>query len=604
MKKINSYDFYNLLDHPGKQITIEHIELVLDSPIFITQARFKCSGVIFQNCAFTNNICFNNLYAPEGISFQSCRFTNDLVFEGVKRTSSNTGTQIRDNLVVFNSTIEGALYFTDCIIAGDISILQSEIGKFYIDKLRSSTGHLLCRDSTFSNLVYIQHINLAGYFKLENSTINSQVRISNLESETCDFINSTIKKDTWLVGGKARMGVSFMDGIYYDNFTIEAVKTNIVSEEEDFVPRIVFNGSEFKKSCIINFYDAIKNNGVFPEIYIDSTIFNSALVVNNNSKQLELDKLRKIHIYASKQLKGDLIFNKLEVEEITLTGTNYEASIIFNKIKASRLYLKTFSNYGKLQFIDFSSVENKHSLLYINNSFLGNAQFSNVSFKSFIDIDIENSDLTNISTSCVTWFTEKNIEEKDKRNAPRSFWAKRKTKHKYLHFDLKTSEKRRELYRQLKLALEKQGDKIQSLVFKKYEIKAHYKSLCLSKGSLTDRFILWVGQTNNHGLNWWKPILIYIPFVFLFYTLIIIAADKHLSFFQFNLSSKEMTWSALTTNISILPELLNPTHSIGELLPKTGYESNFGVKFWDFLSKIFLAFFIFQIITAFRKFSK
>lgn len=53
---------------------------------------------------------------------------------------------------------------------------------------------------------------------------------------------------------------------------------------------------------------------------------------------------------------------------------------------------------------------------------------------------------------------------------------------------------------------------------------------------------------------------------------------------------------------SVWPSLFNPARRMNDLFP--GVEVSFALGFWDGLHRIFLAFFIFQIVSAFRKFVK
>jgi hypothetical protein len=180
-----------------------------------------------------------------------------------------------------------------------------------------------------------------------------------------------------------------------------------------------------------------------------------------------------------------------------------------------------------------------------------------------------------------------------------------------MHFPQFHSKWRRtkEIYRQLKYALEKQGNRISSLRFKALEMKT-YKQETFIKVKWykrifnVDRFVLWVGQSNDFGMNWLKPVLLAIGFSLLFHFLIIVGISDKLTYSP-NLSfqSIETTWNVYRENLSSLPQLMNPTHLLSRIYPNNS-NLNFNVHLLDYLLKVILAFFIFQTVSAFRKYVK
>ena len=115
---------------------------------------------------------------------------------------------------------------------------------------------------------------------------------------------------------------------------------------------------------------------------------------------------------------------------------------------------------------------------------------------------------------------------------------------------------------------------------------------------------MWVGQTNNFGTHWGKPLLILLIFSLIFYCYIIVGISDEITYvIDINRNNLTVTFNILLKHLYTLPQLLNPIHSIKEIFPE--YESiGFTVYMLDFVLKVLLAFFIFQIISAFRKFMK
>ena len=119
-----------------------------------------------------------------------------------------------------------------------------------------------------------------------------------------------------------------------------------------------------------------------------------------------------------------------------------------------------------------------------------------------------------------------------------------------------------------------------------------------------DRFILWVGQTNSFGQNWFKPAILAIVFTVVFYTMFIVGLSERLSF-TINLSPESVlvTIDEFIKHSYALPQLLNPAHNLKKVFSDYS-QIGFIVHFWDSILRIVLAFFIFQIVSAFRKYMK
>lgn len=116
-----------------------------------------------------------------------------------------------------------------------------------------------------------------------------------------------------------------------------------------------------------------------------------------------------------------------------------------------------------------------------------------------------------------------------------------------------------------------------------------------------DRLVLYAGATNNYGQNWLKPIGIAIFLHFVFHFLIIVGVSDKLSYCpNFDYDSFLITWDEYKLHFDAFPQLLNPTHVLSRVFPEVQHISS-TVYFLAYLLKIILAFFIFQIISAFRK---
>jgi len=262
---------------------------------------------------------------------------------------------------------------------------------------------------------------------------------------------------------------------------------------------------------------------------------------------------------------------------------------VFNHSCFNKLNFDFFNNYSTLSLISIKAF-NSNSELSITHSNIGRTHFFNAFLDTFDKVEIFNSILTEIVIANVKWFEDKKLNST-------------------IIVSSEDYTNKKEIYRQIKCALEKQGDRIASLRFKALEMSAFKnesfsKVKCYKKIFGIDRFILWIGQTNNFGQNWLKPVLFAIGFTLFFYFLIVVGISDKLSYsLNPNKASFQITWNELMYYCNIIPQLMNPTNTLSKILPENTVLS-FCVNLWDYLLKIFLAFFIFQIISAFRKYMK
>lgn len=166
---------------------------------------------------------------------------------------------------------------------------------------------------------------------------------------------------------------------------------------------------------------------------------------------------------------------------------------------------------------------------------------------------------------------------------------------------------KQEIYRQLKFASQKQGDMPQTLEFQRHEMNYYRIIVGLRKPRYWSEYIvLWSSQSNDFGKNWLKAFKLLILFSFLFYIPIGFLNTQVLDHLHFASSIAEVGntlkitfWDNLTNWVTIL----NPTHSMKDLNENIHSISPW-IYFWDLLSRVFVSYFIFQTISAFRKFNK
>src|SRR5690606_27089633 len=192
-----------------------------------------------------------------------------------------------------------------------------------------------------------------------------------------------------------------------------------------------------------------------------------------------------------------------------------------------------------------------------------------------------NSRIDNIFVNGVEWFNDHQlkVDEDEKK-------------------ELKILSQKREIYRQLKLASEKQSDRISSLYFKSKEIQTHKSYLRIKRGKkskniiekviffieeaitkileklkLPDKYVqfknylayqsdhisIYLGETNDHGQNWIKPIFLIVVITIAFYPILMITSDPEISFTRdWTSEGWRLFWDKVTANGKAFPQLFNP----------------------------------------------
>ena len=535
-------------------------------------------GVFIENCVFEDDVVFEDADLNCGIKFINCVFKKYLAFNDCKTTKYNQRFNFYGHHIVFSNTKIYGLYFNgeNNFERGVEITNKSEIKRLQVRTITSSNGSFSINDSTIESQFDVSNCRFSSDLSVrENSIINAKVRFEYNITGSILFTQSTFNKDIHIWSGKTDQ-LTFNDGVFCDDLYIHAVP---------ILSRLTIIGAEFKKSINFTLQDKTNNKvGTLSKVYIQSSKFGDRLKVKGSNDQID-----DLEIIASEQMEGTLYFNSMNILKAKLTGNNYGCNVTFDHCDFNKLLFDFFHNHSTLSIISACPF-NSDSKITINHSHIGKTHFFNTSLNKFDKIVINNSVLIDIITANVEWFKDKNLNS-DILPSSDSYTQKK------------------EIYRQIKFALEKQGDRISSLQFKALEMKAFKKESFAKvpwykKIINTDRFILWVGQTNNFGQTWLRPTGLAILFSLFFHFLIVIGISDKLAYWPvFSYDSMSITWDEYVKYFYVFPQLMNPTHFIKRVFPE---ESGLctAVYFYDYLLKITLAFFIFQIVSAFRKYMK
>lgn len=155
----------------------------------------------------------------------------------------------------------------------------------------------------------------------------------------------------------------------------------------------------------------------------------------------------------------------------------------------------------------------------------------------------------------------------------------------------------RRTIRTIKQELQKTENKIDFNKFRAYELQAHYKELDWKwRTGFKDKFILWATKwSTDFGNSWRRALLFTLGGGLTFYTTFYISEIYISGDYKYYLNTYPSFWSGLF-RFFLVTDFYNP------LIEDRTYLQNTLSWFIFFLGKIFIAFGIYEMIQAFRKF--
>lgn len=553
--------------------------------IDLIQTDVTCSGVEFINCSFDGLLAFNNLSILLGVKLTNCEITRNLIFFQVNITGFDRLFNFDNaSIQINNSKIGEILSINRCNLERGIEVKhKTDTNGLTILTTTIKNGGIYFQESTVDTNCDIGHCNVPLEIRFHECTINSKVRFEDNHTSGLAFTKSKFTKDIHLWGGQTK-NITFNDGVYEDDVYIKAVKASGI---------LTIKGDEFKTDLLVEYTDTTNNiSGGCDQIYLHSCSFGNGLFLIGSREVAEPYAISTISINSTERLKGELLFRNFKVNKLELSGVNANANIKLIHLNATIIKIDEFTNSSKVQFFHVKATEDTKSVFEIIHSNLGEFEFYSIPFVSFKKVFIRDSVVSDIITSNVKWFEKGQLNPApDLPNvAPERLWSNN-----------------REVFRQLKFAMGKQGDRVQALEFKSNEMSAfrdELKTHALSSKTAANKIILWLGQSNNHGTNWIKPALLIVGFTILFYWLIVVSISNKLLFSPAKTGSDWKTsWEEFKYYSSAIPKMLNPVFIFDKTFK--GVEArNFTTSFWEFFHRITLAYLLFQLVSAFRKFVK
>ena len=337
----------------------------------------------------------------------------------------------------------------------------------------------------------------------------------------------------------------------------------------------------------LNSKGLIFNKNIFEETVTikSSTIDSWSIIGDTFNKKLEYENF-------TPDLKGVLRIQNWRVAELNISGINQNLKLLLCQMSIRTLKMIEFTNYADVTF-ERCQAENElfktnlvdSSAIIMAHNDLGTTRFTEMDFRSFLTINVENTSFDGIKCSNVNWFDDSQLVMGFSDNNTS-----------------KAHRTRREIYRQIKHALKSQGNQIDSLLFQAREMRAHRAELKSSDNyGSNDKLIMTVNMTNNYGIDWFKPLWIVALITLGFYLIELpLFSDKLQYCYATSWEEVKMTWLECIGHFKVYWQIFNPARKFESVY---GEDRSAFLYLLDLLHRLILGIFIFQIIRAFRKFS-
>lgn len=577
---LSNKDFEKIFDRNVNPLRIYN--KIIPDPAFINLNNRKFKTCVLVNCIFESEIHFKMDGGLE-LKLTDCQFNDDLKISSEKELNKDQGSSLK-------------IYNCKC---SDVEIEKVSLYESYIRG--SHTNDLL-----FKNIFYTGKTS----FNINKCEIKDNLLIENVEINAKFLLSHcTIKDDLDIESSKIRsltlestrigndFGIEKCDiNLYFDGLVAEGI-TSIIDgkismlhiETSTFQKHFAWYFSEdWKPSSEIGLSQK-RQRWVIESIFIQSSAFNGRLDINLDWNHNQYIQVKQAEFVCTSSSKGDVFMGNLQINRCRFIGFNKDSVFVFNNcLFGTEAIFYQFINFGKLVFN--GKTWTAETNVFIQESVLGSTNFIGVDFNNTATLNFYDSDISNISYSSTTWKDkiEKFIPRLDASGHPNR-------KETLVQFNQKKEDdeifftNRRELYRQLKNAAERQNDRIQALKFQQLEMESYRKTLSTKSGSSPyDRLILAFEWTNAFGQNWVRPILF--------------ALLGSLAF-SFVLTCQLNGQIEVNPLFKTFFQILNPIYST-EKLANTSTEIPVQVWAVAYLQKLWMAFFIVQTVSAFRKFVK
>lgn len=298
----------------------------------------------------------------------------------------------------------------------------------------------------------------------------------------------------------------------------------------------------------------------------------------------EEKQLFDIHLsinYNQNEENGEVKVINSHLSSLSLSGYS-NSKISIDNTKISNWFIRDFSTQKEVNFYNISPLKNRKekSKIEIHKSNLENIWFDNINFSDYNIVSFFRTKFGKSTFTSCNFPTDNTSFEKFK-TLENVHYPDQKSDNYY--------KDQYEIFLQLKIILESTGNFYEAQKLQAISNDALKK---IKQISCWDRAILWInGKSNNHGLSIKLPLMYFLSFSMIFYILYLLSLGRIFNCNKINYSL-----------IGYYFSFIDLTHRTDFLVGKD--EFNIASLTIDFINKLICGFFIYQFVSAFRKYGK
>lgn len=593
-KEITAKNFKTKLQKAGGQIDED---LKVKDEVVIADGELKVKSFDIRGVEFMGGLVFDMVSdLGFGVKLERCK-GNHVILIGSSTNGYNREFDFNrlGGLILERSDFKRIWIDHGCQLDRGIDI-REECKMEILDIKNSSfkEGGIYVDNSEIKRLLDVHNVRECGAVDFHKCEIGAKVRLFNVKAGSFSMSGTTLTKD------------SHFDYCTFSTFTFNESKiADEVSINACSIGSLNTWNDIFDRKLVLNLEHDVKK-GKLDKVYIQGSKVGQGWVFNGASSTIN-----QIHILCDDSLAGFFHFNSFaKVGELNVSGTNRSSEIAFNLCEFVNIKLHNFINYSSVRFTQCDSLPG--GFLQINNSWLGRTALFNSKFQSFDKIEVYDSQISELDVIGGDWFDDHQFFSGEKEKVPMGKEITKKgTQKAFFRVFKKQSNaaieslanRKRDIYRQLKISAERNGDRIKAIEYKSAELKNYQDEIAHSKNWWNRESItLWLSSTNDMGLNWPKPLWQLVKITLLFFFPAVICLSDQLEITNIRYINFEVICSSLLVYLNhafVFVELLNPTRLWSRTFETIDSK---WIYLWDGFHKVILAFYIFQIVSAFRKY--
>lgn len=466
--------------------------------------------------------------------------------------------EITDHLVFDKDFIYPySIMFQNCIFNGNFVIHKGTFKKIAFYKSSQGTYSFAIHDGTFESVSFSEYC-----------SFQSDIKIQGGNFQDLSFVGGTLIANQVFIAGCTIKSLAFMDARFERPVKLMKVTgVNFILVQNVKMTELMFYDGEYSRLDIGEQSNIDRLNisgGIYGSLMIKTEGI-SELSIKQHAKNVEL-RLEEIAFSQMGKINAFIQGCKIGRMKFSPSYINKDAILCFLNVSIESLSFNGLVNYGQLGFSNLK-LEKEISVI---NSDLGKTSFINSNI-SGVKMNFEDSRITD------TFFSKGSFPQ-------------RIAEDEY---------QQRQAFAQLKKINETKGDYLEANHFYAKEMNAFYRTITWKKNFWEKLNLCFNKYSNDHGQSWQLAlggVLVVTVFFYLLYLLGLGIMPGSIG--------EAAGWAYFMKCVSYLPEFLNPVHRTDEIAKGLGLDATSSARLIEGISRIFIAFTIYQLIQAFRKHGK